>query len=43
VNLLGGAAMLTVGALAAWYRGKARADGERRAGGLRVAVRTDTG
>jgi hypothetical protein len=43
VNLFGGAAMLAVGALAAWYRGKARVQAERGSGALRVAVRTDTG
>jgi len=43
VNLFGGAAMLGVGALAAWYRGKARIQAERGPGALHVAVRTDTG
>ena len=43
VNLLGAVAMILVGALAAWYRGKGRASVPRQATALPVAARTDTG
>jgi hypothetical protein len=41
-NLAGALVMVGVGALAAWYRGKART-GPRRTAALPITVRTDTG
>jgi hypothetical protein len=43
VNLLGAAAMVAVAGLAAWYRGKARAQAVRQSVNLPTAARTDTG
>jgi len=43
VNLFGAGAMLTVAAVAAWYRAKGRMAGARPPAGLPVTVRTDTG
>jgi hypothetical protein len=44
VNFLGASAMLMVGGLAAWYRGKGRLPATRQASAaLPVAARTDTG
>jgi hypothetical protein len=43
VNLLGALAMVAVGGLAAWYRGKARAQPQRQPVTLPVTAGTDTG
>ena len=43
VNLLGAVAMVLVGALAAWYRGKARVPAQRQSVTLPAVARTDTG
>jgi hypothetical protein len=43
VNLLGGLAMVAVGGLAAWYRGKGSAQPARQPTALPAVVRTDTG
>jgi hypothetical protein len=43
VNLLGALAMVAVGGLAAWYRGKGRVQAQRQPVTLPAAVRTDTG
>ncbi len=43
VNLFGVLAMLAVGGLAAWYRGKGRAQAQRQPVTLPTAARTDTG
>lgn len=43
VNLLGALAMLAVGGLAAWYRGKGRLPASRQSVSLPAAARTDTG
>jgi hypothetical protein len=43
VNLLGALAMVAVGGLAAWYRGKERASAARPTAALPATARTDTG
>ena len=43
VNLVGGLAMVAVGGLAAWYRGKGRAPSLQQPAGLPAVARTDTG
>ena len=43
VNLLGALAMVAVGGLAAWYRGKGRVAGAAATGYLAGGRRTDTG
>jgi hypothetical protein len=43
VNLLGALAMLAVGVLAAWYRGKGRSPAARQPVSLPAVARTDTG
>jgi hypothetical protein len=43
VNLFGAAAMLTVGGMAAWYRGKGRASAQRQRVALPVITEADTG
>jgi len=43
VNLFGAAAMVAVGGLAAWYRGKARVPAQRQPVTLPAVVETDTG
>ena len=43
VNLLGALAMLAVGGLAAWYRGKGRVQAQRQPVTLPTVARTDTG
>ena len=43
VNLLGALAMVAVGGLAAWYRGKGRAPSLQQPAGLPAVARTDTG
>lgn len=43
VNLAGGLAMVAVGGLAAWYRGKGRLQAVRQPAALPAVARTDTG
>ena len=43
VNLFGAVAMIAVGVLTAWYRGKGQAARQRQAVALPVVAETDTG